>query len=140
MFASNKNSDPNMQVKETLPEETYEILQHDKDAYLIDVRTDYEWENVGHPDLTKAKNNLVKLSWRTLPQMVVNTKFSEELEQIVSNKDSKLFFICRAGGRSYEAATAAIKSGFLNSYNVIGGFEGHGEDSGWKFSNLPWRK
>ena len=66
---------------------------------------------------------------------------------------SKVFFICRSGARSMEAAqlvaayAAAENLGPVECVNVAEGFEGdkdagghRGRMNGWKAHNLPWRQ
>jgi len=53
----------------------------------------------------------------------------------VTNSNDTILFLCKAGGRSYEAASAALQSGFTQCYNVVDGMEG---ENGWKASDLAW--
>ena len=110
------------------PAEAWLCLKSDPSCYLIDVRTDQEWRTVGVPDLSSIAKKLVMLS--------LQENFVKELMSIIPDKNSKLLFICRSGIRSNTAAHNAFKDGYLNSYNILGGFEGEG---GWIASNMPWR-
>jgi rhodanese-related sulfurtransferase len=134
-------------VEEVTSLEAWEILQKNSNSYLIDVRTVPEWKNVGYPNLSSIDRKLVKLSWRVYPTMQINTDFVTHLVQEIPQKEANLLFICKTGGRSYEAALEMKKNGFINCFNIIDGFEGdidhtnsRGNINGWKALNLPWEQ
>jgi rhodanese-related sulfurtransferase len=86
-----------------------------------------------------------KISWLFYPSMEVNKNFIEQLSSVTSDKTQKLAFLCKVGGRSYDAALTALGNGYENCYNIVGGFEGdldesgkRGNINGWKAENLPW--
>ncbi|MDJ1305042.1 MAG: rhodanese-like domain-containing protein [Candidatus Midichloria sp.] len=118
------------------------LLKSHKDSYLVDVRTYSEWISVGvpapDPDLSSLNKEVIFLSWKVAPQMEINQDFVLELSSMVKDKDSGIYFLCRSGGRSAEAAAAFYNFRYRNSYNISYGFEGEG--MGWKALNLPWRK
>lgn len=116
-------------------EKVWELLSQEGNATLVDVRTPEEWQQVGTPDLSPVNKSPILLSWKTNPGYVKNENFLPEFEAKNIDKDSKIFFLCKGGGRSREAAIAATASGYKNAYNVVSGFEGEG---GWKSSNLPF--
>lgn len=77
--------------------------------------------------------------------MQVNPVFAQELQRVVGDKHMALFFLCRTGGRSQEAAIAMTQVGYTRCYNVTDGFEGpadgngqRGTIAGWKAEGLPW--
>ncbi|WP_285734592.1 rhodanese-like domain-containing protein [Nocardiopsis sp. ATB16-24] len=73
-------------------------------AYLLDVREDDEW-NAGHaPDATH-------IPLGELGQRAVEVP-----------KDRRVYVICRAGGRSAQAAAALNQAGW-DSVNVAGGMQ-----------------
>jgi rhodanese-related sulfurtransferase len=118
-------------MKNISAQEAWDLLKGDKDSLLVDVRTEAEWDAVGYPDLSKLGKDLIKLTWkRDDPQFIV------ELEKLIPNRDSKIIFICKAGGRSGSAANLAVSHGYDSCYNLIGGFE----MGGWKDSKLPFKK
>lgn len=126
--------------------EAMERMQNDKNFVLVDVRTPMEWSSVGIPDLQSLHKDLVQLSWREYPAMQVNPLFMEELQRKVPNKESTVYFICKAGGRSFEAAATAQHYGYTHCINIHDGFEGETNDgqrgsrsNGWKASGLPWK-
>ena len=67
------------------------------------------------------------------------------LKELDFNSDNTLFFMCRSGARSSNAAKLMTSIGWDNSYNVLYGFEGdpdlshkRGITNGWKCEGLPW--
>lgn len=108
-------------------------------SFVIDVRTSPEWQSVGVPDLSKTVSSLIALSWKLYPSFVLNSEFIGDLLANKSiSKDTPLFFLCRSGGRSLDAAVAVATKGYKYCFNVTGGFEGNSEQRGWKNDNLPW--
>lgn len=123
----------------------WDILEKDKSAVLVDVRTRPELEFVGVPDLSRVNKELALIPWQVYPTMQMNAAFAEELEKAGVKRDATLLFICRSGARSKAAAIAATRAGFRTCYNVAGGFEGppdperhRGRVDGWKALGLPW--
>ena len=130
---------------EITPREAWDILQKEKGAVLIDVRTDAEWNFVGLPDLAEAAKQPLLIPWQLYPSMQVNGAFAEHLRRAGLTPENKLFFICRSGARSLAAAQAAQVAGFPHAFNVADGFEGpvdaeghRGQVAGWKADGLPW--
>ncbi len=132
-------------VENVAPRDAWEILLRDRDAQLVDVRTQPEWTFVGVPDLAEAGKQPVLIPWQVYPTMQVNSSFADHLRQAGIKPESKLYFICRSGGRSAAAAGAAQAAGFPHAYNVADGVEGppdeeahRGSVAGWKADGLPW--
>lgn len=125
------------------PLEAWKILKEELDAQLIDVRSEAEWNSIGIVDLSTLNKSSYNISWRFYPENNINSRFVNLLEENLSNKKTKLLFICKSGGRSLEAAKEASKYGYRDCYNILHGFEGYhmGEHNqpGWKQFNLPWR-
>ena len=129
------------------PRQTWEALQRDPQAQMVDVRTDAEWAFVGVPDLAPAGKQVVLIPWQIYPTMAPNAAFVDHLQQAGFSPDHHIYFICRSGVRSLSAAQAARDAGFPNVYNVADGFEGpvnadghRGSAAGWKADGLPWRQ
>ena len=122
------------QVKEVSPTQAWEMLQNEQ-AVLVDVRTEQELPDDGQPDLSQTGGEFFNIPWRLAPEFRANPFFMQSLKEKVSPQ-SVLLFLCRSGGRSYEAAQAAMAEGYAQSYNVIGGMEA---EEGWKASGLAWR-
>lgn len=126
-----------MTAKNITSLEAYELITTYKDSILVDVRTTVEWENVGVPLL--SPEHLILLSWRLFPSMLINLEFEKEIMSKVTNIEKPLFFMCRSGVRSLEAADFCTEIGYTNCYNLIDGFEGNNNKTGWKQNNLPWQ-
>lgn len=125
----------------------WEMLKNNPASYLVDVRTEAEWNYVGFPDLNQIGKQPLFIEWLTLPDMKKNSNFTAQLSQKIANKNSDVIFICRTGGRSGQAANEMTELGYLNCYNVENGFEGaldvnhqRGNINGWKADLLPWRQ
>ncbi len=123
-----------------LPREAYEVRQATSTAYIVDVRTQAEFNYVGR--IPKS----VEIEWQTYPGGVPNDAFLEQLQSQVE-KDALVMFICRSGVRSHAAAQAAAAAGYRNVYNVLEGFQGDADANGhrdsvggWRFAGLPWYK
>jgi rhodanese-related sulfurtransferase len=134
-------------VENIPPRQTWEALQSNPDARLVDVRTDAEWNFVGIPDLTAVAQEPVLIAWQIYPSMQVNVSFTDHLRRAGVEPRHHVYFICRSGARSLAAARAALSAGFRYVYNVADGFEGpldnhgrRGVESGWKAEGLPWRQ
>ena len=128
------------------PEEAWKLLSTQDDTILVDVRTNAEWNYVGVPDLSPISKDNIYIEWVNFPEGAPNPNFIKELIDVVEDKDISIFFLCRTGVRSIGAAIAATEAGFLNSYNILEGFEGakddhghRGRTSGWQGRNLPWK-
>lgn len=113
----------------------WKIIIADKQSILIDVRTEFEWQNVGKPKL-EISNQLLLNSFKIYPLMSLNEDFVKVLLQKTAYK-SKKFFLCRYGSRSHEACKLALENGIEDCYNLVDGFDGNEHGSGWKKSNLP---
>lgn len=128
---------------------TWERLEANQKAVLIDVRTRAEWAFVGLPDLSALSRRPVLVEWLTFPENRANPEFVEQLSEMLAgvgaDHDTELYFLCRSGGRSLQAAKAMAVAGFRRCHNVAEGFEGpldpsrhRGTHSGWKAEGLPW--
>jgi rhodanese-related sulfurtransferase len=123
-----------------LPKEAYELLSLIHGSRLIDVRTQAELDWVGYvPDS-------LHIEWSDYPSGEHNPDFIKQIQSEVS-QDTPLFFMCRSGARSHAAAKLATEVGFINSYNVLEGFEGDKDQhshrntvGGWRHAGLPWKQ
>ena len=135
---------------EVNPTEAWERLASNESAALIDVRTNAEWAFVGVPDLGSIKKSAALLPWKQYPDMRQNDEFLEAARAIVLDQSARdVFFLCRSGGRSMQAARflEGSESGqeAVTLWNVAEGFEGdlddtrrRGRKNGWKARGLPW--
>ena len=129
------------------PADAWSALNQYENAQLIDVRTQAEWAFSGLPSLDSLNKNVKTISWKFYPNFDVNPKFVEQLEAVAPDKSAPLYFLCKTGGRSTDAAIAATEAGYTNCFNIEGGFEGdintnhqRGQVNGWKASRLPWQQ
>ena len=122
-------------IKQIKSSEIKNFLNDNKNTELLDVRTQDEWDNVGRPD---GENLGLKTHFITIvrsPDPAANKEFIEEVKKIIGpNKD--LLVMCKAGGRSM-MASQLLSQEKINCINVSDGFEGNGEDPGWKNEGLP---
>jgi rhodanese-related sulfurtransferase len=129
--------------------EAYAVLQQNKAAVLVDVRTSAEWAYVGVPDLSGFGKQVLFVEWQSFPSMQINSSFvsdlSRKLEAMGAAKTSPIIFICRSGVRSKAAAIEMTKAGYSTCLNLAGGFEGDRDPkghrntvNGWRVSGLPW--
>ncbi|MFM6973151.1 MAG: rhodanese-like domain-containing protein [Alphaproteobacteria bacterium] len=135
-----------MNIKLATPKDAFEMLKNQKNSFLVDVRTNEEFNFVGMVDASQFENRILLNPWQVLPQMQLNPNFSNNLTSQIP-LDATLFFLCKTGGRSAQSAEFALGLGYQNCYNVVNGFEGdlndnsqRGTINGWKASNLPWRQ
>lgn len=140
-------------VDEVDPKTAWAAVTTDRGALMIDVRTRPEWSFVGTPDLPEGCAPLCLIEWQEYPTMQVNPRFVDEaLAAIDAAEATEIFFLCRSGVRSLNAArtiAAALENGprATRCVNVAGGFEGdkspegqRGRVNGWKAQGLPWRQ
>ena len=132
--------------------ETWQLMQDNPKAILIDIRSEMEFLFIGHP------KGAIHVPWIDEPDWIVNPRFVPEVRKVmlgglVHDPDDTemevvpVLLICRSGRRSLEAGKALIKGGFTKVYNVSDGFEGPLDDnhhrcsiSGWRFEGLPWEQ
>ncbi len=134
-------------VDDVAPKQVWDALVSHADARLVDVRTDFEWAQIGVPDLAGAAKQPALISWQVAPTMQVNAGFVDDLRKAGVAEDDHVYFLCRSGVRSVAAALAAQAAGFKHTYNIADGFEGppngqgmRGQVAGWQADGLPWTK
>ncbi len=134
-------------VENVSPTAAMQALREQRQAQLVDVRTDAEWTYVGVPDLSASGKQPVLIPWQVFPSMQVNQAFLDALRGAGATPDTQLYFLCRSGARSLAAAQAAVAAGFPHAYNIADGFEGppdedghRGTVAGWKAEGLPWQQ
>ncbi len=128
-------------IENLTPQQSWDLMQANPDAVLIDVRTKIEHGFVGHP------LNAVHVPWKEAPDWQLNTDFVEQVRQVVSEVTVPVLLLCRSGKRSLEAAEVLQEAGFKHLVNILDGFEGgldekkhRGNQGGWRFSQLPWEQ
>lgn len=134
------------------PNEAYSLATSDPDTMILDVRTRYEWGFVGHPAVDKngfgaeLDGKVVNIAYQVVDGEALspNKYFIEDVKKILAeNANMKFITMCRSGSRS-KAAAAALEAAGIPVSNMLEGFEG-GKDAsgyrtvnGWKNSSLPY--
>ena len=122
-------------IKQIKSSEIKNFLIDNKNVELLDVRNQDEWDNIGRPD---GENLGLKTHFITIvrsPDPAANKEFIEEVKKVIDpHKD--LLVMCKAGGRSM-MASQLLDQEKINCINISDGFEGNGENPGWKNEGLP---
>ena len=122
-------------IKQIKSSEIKNFLIDNKNIELLDVRTQDEWDNVGKPDGEKLGLKTHFVTIVRSPEPNVNKDFIEKVKKVIdSNKE--LLVMCKAGGRSMMASQLLSQEN-INCINISDGFEGNGENAGWKNEGLP---
>lgn len=144
------------------PSDAYNMATSDPNAYILDVRTEAEWQWVGHPGPNKLRaadpskleegagllDKVVNISYEIEKDgvLVVNEKFIKHVNKAFRNKPGAILItICRSGVRSANAAQALDDAGYQGRvYNTLTGFEGSADlrgyrtINGWVNDGLPY--
>ncbi|HIG34272.1 MAG TPA: rhodanese-like domain-containing protein [Candidatus Poseidoniales archaeon] len=97
--------------------ETFDqAISDNPDAFLLDVRTQSEWEQDGH------------LADATL---IPHTELESRESELPDDKDSFILLYCRSGNRSQTAAQTLVDMGFTNLMELEVGI------TGWKNADKP---
>ncbi|MDE0597677.1 rhodanese-like domain-containing protein [Dokdonia genika] len=97
----------------TIPEWKEKIAQ-DKDAVILDVRTEEETEN-GIIEGAKVID------------IYQGQGFIDEVEKL--DKDKNYYVYCRSGARSAQACALMGQLGFETTYNLLGGYMAWSENN-----------
>ncbi|WP_298352257.1 rhodanese-like domain-containing protein [uncultured Dokdonia sp.] len=97
----------------TIPEWEEKIAQ-DKDAVILDVRTEEETEN-GIIEGAKVID------------IYQGQGFIDEVEKL--DKDKNYYVYCRSGARSAQACALMGQLGFETTYNLLGGYMAWSENN-----------
>ena len=111
------------------------FLTENKDVELLDVRTQDEWDSIGRPDGEKLSLKTHFVTIVKSPDPSANKVFIEEVKNKIDPK-KQLLVICKAGGRSMMASQLLSQEN-ITCINISDGFEGNGENAGWKNEGLP---
>ena len=122
-------------IKQIKSSEIKNFLTDNKNIEILDVRTQEEWDNVGIPNGEELgiKTHFVTILRSADPS--ANKGFVEEVKKKI-NPNKELLVMCKAGSRSMMASQLLSQEN-INCINVSDGFEGNGEDLGWKNEGLP---
>ena len=122
-------------IKQIKSSEIKNFLINNKNVELLDVRTQDEWNNVGKPDGEKLGLKTHFVTIVRSPEPNLNKDFIEKVKKVIDiNKE--LLVMCKAGGRSMMASQLLSQEN-ITCINISDGFEGNGENAGWKNEGLP---
>jgi rhodanese-related sulfurtransferase len=122
-------------IKQLKSSEIKNFINENKDVELLDVRTQGEWDDIGKPDGEKLGLKTHFVTIVRSPDPSANKEFIEEVKKKI-DPNKQLLVICKAGGRSMMAAQL-LSQEQIKCINISDGFEGNGENSGWKNEGLP---
>lgn len=91
-------------------------IEDNPDAFLLDVRTQVEWEQDGH--LEGA-------------MLIPHSDLEERADELPEDKDELIHLYCRSGNRSVDAANTLIDLGYTNIVELKTGI------NGWKEASKP---
>jgi rhodanese-related sulfurtransferase len=100
-------NDAKSRVREVSVAETQERLEQNKQAKLIDVREDSEWETAHAAGAIHLGKGIIE----------------RDIETTVPDKTTELILYCGGGYRSALAADALQKMGYTNVYSMAGGWK-----------------
>ena len=116
-------------IKQIKSSEIKKFIEEHPKSVLLDVRTEDEWLTVGKPISDSLGIKTFFITVNQGPDFIENVK-----KQI--NKENQVLVMCAVGGRSIIAANLLQNEGYV-AHNVSDGFNGNGENLGWKKSGLP---
>jgi rhodanese-related sulfurtransferase len=122
-------------IKQIKSSEIKKLLIDNKNVELLDVRTQDEWDGIGKPDGEKLGLKTHFVTIVRSPEPSDNKDFIEEVKKLI-NPNKELLVMCKAGGRSMMASQLLSQEN-INCINISDGYEGNGEDPGWKNEGLP---
>ena len=136
-------------IKEVKPPEAWQMLRHEPQAVLLDVRSRVEFAYVGHPP------GAINVPWKEPPDWVIDDNFVDKVRSALTGlypqagrvEDLIILSLCRSGQRSRTAGEALQARGFNCVYNIAEGFEGDRDQyqhrntiNGWRVHQLPWEQ
>ena len=122
-------------IKELASKDIQEFINQNPKSVLIDVRTEYEWDNVGKPNGKKINLETFFLSIKNTSGEI-NKSFLHDFEKLNISKDTEILVICKSGARSSFVSNLLSKEEYKCT-NITDGFEGNTSSNGWKKSGLP---
>ena len=122
-------------IKQIKSSEIKNFLIDNKNVELLDVRTQDEWDNVGRPDGEKLGLKTHFVTIIRSPEPSAEKDFIEEVKKVIDT-NKELLVICKAGGRSMMASQLLSQEN-IKCLNISDGFEGNGDNPGWKNEGLP---
>jgi rhodanese-related sulfurtransferase len=122
-------------IKQIKSSEIKNFLTDNKNVELLDVRTQDEWDSIGKPDGEKLGLKTHFITIVRSPELNANKDFIEEVKKVI-DPNKELLVMCKAGSRSMMASQLLSQEN-IKCINVSDGFEGNGENTGWKNAGLP---
>tara|TARA_B110000090_G_scaffold98270_1_gene110663 strand:+ start:329 stop:721 length:393 start_codon:yes stop_codon:yes gene_type:complete len=120
--------------------ELVELAKTNEGAFLIDVRTQAEWDKDGKPNGKEIGLNTYFISFMidVAEGRIVNQEFEKKVDELKLDQSKAVFVMCKSGFRSLKAAEIINKKGF-KTFNIINGFicSEDVEPNCWKTSGLP---
>lgn len=116
------------------------VTQNPNNAFIVDVRSQAEYELVGHVDVPNGSPNI---PFKFYPGWRENPHFVDQVARRFS-QDKTLIIMCRSGSRAKPAAAMLEQAGFKHVYYMSDSFEGpedkngHRTIGGWKLNGLPY--
>ena len=124
-------------IKQIKSSEVKKYLEDNPKTILLDVRTENEWNSMGKPKVEdyNSKTYFITVSHDLSNWQIPDPNFVKNVAKEI-NKDNEVLIMCAAGGRSMVAAELLQKEGYI-AHNISDGFNGNGQDLGWKKEGLP---
>ena len=124
-------------IKQIKSSEVKNYIKENSNVVLLDVRTENEWKTLGRPNAEdlNSKTYFVTVSPDLSNWQAPDPNFVENVKKNIQ-KDKTILVMCAAGGRSLIAANLLEAEGY-STLNVSDGFNGNGQDPGWKNLGLP---
>lgn len=107
-------NDAKTRVREISVAETEQRMRENKDAKLIDVREDNEWDAAHAAGAIHLGKGIIE----------------RDIERTVPGKDTELILYCGGGYRSALAVDALQKMGYTNVFSMAGGWRAWNEAGG----------
>ena len=106
-------NDAKSRVREVSVAETLERMRENKDAKLVDVREDNEWNEAHAKGAIHLGKGIIE----------------RDIETTVPDKDTELILYCGGGYRSALAADSLQKMGYRNVFSLAGGWKAWKEEA-----------
>lgn len=107
-------NDAKTRVREVSVAETQQRMRENKDAKLIDVREDNEWNAAHAAGAIHLGKGIIE----------------RDIERTVPDKDTELILYCGGGYRSALASDALQRMGYRNVFSLAGGWKAWNEAGG----------
>jgi rhodanese-related sulfurtransferase len=107
-------NDAKSRVREVSVAETQQRMRENKDATLVDVREDNEWNEAHAAGAIHLGKGIIE----------------RDIERTVPDKDAELILYCGGGYRSALASDVLQKMGYTNVFSMAGGWKAWKESGG----------